>query len=312
MKITKRIDREIVKLIKFKNIKLVREYIDSLKIINKLVLKKNCSSDDLIFFEKEIDYYTLDNIRYNKNNNNVRKKKDKPQKKKSRNYCYMEICSSLGGEDSSFCVDILYRQYKYFFKVLKFSFNTIKKKKNKIGIYKYLLIKIKGKESYNLIKDEIGINKFIRKSKTKKSEIIHTSTCNVNIFPIKEKNYVEINKKDLLISTFKASGAGGQHVNKTNSAVRVKHIPTGIVAKSSSRRSQYMNKKNAIDVINFKINKTVFKKSRIVLKKFIRTFFLDKNILVDNRIKKKFIIDKLSKNNVLYKSIMLRNEKNYR
>ncbi|MGX7576587.1 peptide chain release factor-like protein [Candidatus Vidania fulgoroideorum] len=172
-----------------------------------------------------------------------------------KDLCF-EINKGIGGFESSVFAKELYEMYNLFFLKKKKQITNVSYIKEKFG-YKRISFIVKNVNNWAVIKNEIGVHKIQRIPITENSGRIHTSTCNVNIFPIKEKNYVEINKKDLLISTFKASGAGGQHVNKTNSAVRVKHIPTGIVVECQSERSQYKNKKNAIDTLKKRINDNI-------------------------------------------------------
>ncbi|MGX7582894.1 peptide chain release factor-like protein [Candidatus Vidania fulgoroideorum] len=211
-------------------------------------------------------------------------------KNKENCNCFIEIISINGGSDSSYYTDIIYKQCKNLSKELNFNFFEIKKKKNNIGNIKYLKALIKGPFSYVIFKTEEGINKFINKSYTKKKEIIQTSYCVLNVLKEKKINKIDIKKKDLKIETFKSSGAGGQHVNKTNSAVRITHIPTSIKCKSSSRRSQNQNINNAFKVINKKLeenNKSKKYRNFFSQKKYNRIYYIEKSMVYDYKTKKK-------------------------
>ncbi|MGX7576994.1 peptide chain release factor-like protein [Candidatus Vidania fulgoroideorum] len=209
---------------------------------------------------------------------------------------FIEISTSLGGVDSSFCIDLLIKQYKNYSKINNYKFEILRNKKNKIGLIKYVLLKING--GYNVLKYETGISKFIRNSKTKKSEIKQTCVCNIRVFSDKKTKNIILNKKDLKYETFKSSGAGGQHVNKTNSAVRLKYLPENIFVTCQSERSQSKNKEIAMKILLFKLNKMFHKKKK---RKFFnqnsynRIYYLNKSIFIECFTKKKKSIKELLK-----------------
>ncbi|MGX7589130.1 peptide chain release factor-like protein [Candidatus Vidania fulgoroideorum] len=283
------------------NIFELEKELDQIKTIKNLVSLSN-NRYDIKYLKKELDIILI-NI----------KKKEKKIFFKNKIDCYMEIYSKKGGEDSSFCVKILYKQYKNFFLKEKIKYNIIRIKTNKLKIKKYFLILIK--EKYEMFKTENGINKFIKNSKTKNSEITHTCYCSVKITPI-SYNKIVIKKEDIIITSFKASGAGGQHVNKTNSAVRIKHIPTNIIVESQNQRSQLQNKKEAMKILKLKIALYTYKKKdRFFNEKIVRIYFLKKNIVIDKRIDRKSkyyncINGKIYENIILIK-INENNRKNY-
>lgn len=131
----------------------------------------------------------------------------------------------------------------------------ISKSENSSGGLKDIKIEIEGKKVYKKLMYESGVHRVQRSPKTESKGRIHTSTCKVAVYKKYIKNSNDIKSKDLKVETFKSSGAGGQHVNKTNSAVRIKHLPTNIVVECQKERSQHKNKKHALILIKNKINK---------------------------------------------------------
>ncbi|BBA84656.1 peptide chain release factor 1 [endosymbiont of Euscepes postfasciatus] len=212
--------------------------------------------------------------------------------------CLIEIKLGTGGNESSLFIENLYKMYiKYFYKK-NWNFFLINKILNNKGGYKEIVIKVLNEISYEKLKFESGGHRVQRIPETESKNRIHTSTCIVAVTPIIEENYLkkDINLSDLKIDTFKSSGSGGQHVNTTDSAIRVTHIPTGIVVECQDERSQHRNKSKAISILKSKINfieeKKIKEKNNIIKKKLlgtghridrIRTYNFVKNRITDHR-----------------------------
>lgn len=169
---------------------------------------------------------------------------------------------------------------------------------------KELITIIKGKNVYKNLKYESGVHRVQRKPKTENKGRIHTSTCRIAVYRKRKNIKNNIKKSELIVETYKSSGAGGQHVNKTNSAVRLRHVPTNIVVECQKERSQHKNKKHALKIIQLKINefKNIKKnnKNNIIKKKLlgkgervekIRTYNYKNNTIIDHRFKIKINLD---------------------
>ena len=181
--------------------------------------------------------------------------------KYDRNNAIMEIFSGAGGQDSQDWVTILLRMYERYcavkgFKamVLHQAFGDAGGPEGRIGT-KAVTLEIKGNYAYGFLKKETGVHRLVRISPFSSQKLRHTSFALVNVLPELQQKEIDIEVKpdDLRIDTFRASGPGGQYVNKTESAVRVTHIPTGIVVASQTERLQGKNKENAMKILYAKL-----------------------------------------------------------
>lgn len=168
----------------------------------------------------------------------------------------VEIRAGTGGDEASIFAGDLFRMYTRFFDTQGWKQEVLSQNDGSSGGYKEIVIEVKGTDVYAQLKFESGAHRVQRVPKTESQGRIHTSAATVAVIPVFEFEDVDILKSDLKTDTFRASGAGGQHVNKTESGVRFTHLPTGIVAESTEARSQIKNREIAMQRLIQKIQDT--------------------------------------------------------
>jgi len=168
---------------------------------------------------------------------------------------FLEIRAGTGGDESALFAGDLFKMYSRYAERAGWKIDLISQSHSDLGGYKEIIIKISGQEVYARLKFESGGHRVQRVPETETQGRVHTSACTVAVMPeADELEEVKINPVDIRIDTFRASGAGGQHVNKTDSAIRVTHLPTGIVVECQDDRSQHKNKAQALSVLAARIN----------------------------------------------------------
>jgi len=166
----------------------------------------------------------------------------------------IEIRAGAGGEEASIFAGNLFDMYSKYALSKNWSVALIDESKSELGGYKEISFFVKGKKVYDVLKHEMGVHRVQRVPATEKSGRIHTSTASVAVLPVREKNLVSVDEKDLIIEFTRSGGAGGQNVNKVETAVRLTHKPTGITVRCQSERSQLKNRQKAFEVLETKLN----------------------------------------------------------
>ncbi len=177
------------------------------------------------------------------------------------NDCFIEINTGVGGVDACDFSEMLLNMYMKWAEKKKIKYEVVEIDRDDVAGIKSGIIKIKAKNAYGLLKNEKGIHRLVRQSPFNSAGKRQTSFTSVDVYPVvDDKINIEINEKDLKIEVCRASGAGGQHVNKTDSAVRILHIPTGIAVECQEQRSQHQNKEEAIRMLKSKLYQIELKK----------------------------------------------------
>ena len=164
-----------------------------------------------------------------------------------------EIKAGAGGEEAALFAGTLFRMYTMYAEKKHWKLEILNENETGLGGYKEISFMITGKGVYSRLKFESGVHRVQRVPDTESSGRIHTSTATVAVLPVVEDVEIEINPADIKMEVFRSSGAGGQHINKTSSAVRLIHEPTGIVVECQTERSQFQNRDNAMKMLRTKL-----------------------------------------------------------
>jgi len=253
--------------------------IDDFELLELAKQEKANAKKRIDFLEKEIVISLLPKSEYD--NRNV----------------IVEIKGAVGGDEANMFANDLERMYKYFAESKGWKIQSISSRRDENDRGNSIIFKIIGDDVYAKMKFESGVHRVQRIPTTDSQGRIHTSTATVSVLPEPEKYDIKINSSDLRIDTFRSSGAGGQHVNTTDSAVRITHNPTGIVTQSQDGRSQHNNKEIALERMEVLLLENKIREEEIKAKNMkslavgsgdrsekIRTYNYPQNRVTDHRI----------------------------
>ena len=212
------------------------------------------------------------------------------------NNCFVDIQSGQGGTEAQDWAAMLERMYLRFCERRGFEVEVLEESPGEVAGIKSAALKVSGDYAYGTLRTETGVHRLVRKSPFDANARRHTSFASVFVYPeVDETIEIEVNPADLRVDTFRASGAGGQHVNKTDSAIRITHLPTGIVVQCQNDRSQHRNRAEAMAMLKARLYEAELRKREAEKQKMedsktdiawghqIRNYILDQSIIKDLR-----------------------------
>lgn len=244
--------------------KLMREYKSMTPLIEKFREYKKLNTDvddarELMETEKDPEMRELAETEYHEGKERLVQLEEGlkfllvPPDPNDEKNVVVEIRAGAGGDEAALFAAVLYRMYTMYAEAHRFKTELVSMNETGLGGFREVTFIVSGEGAYSRFKFESGVHRVQRVPETEAQGRIHTSTATVAVLPEAEDVEVEINQSDLFIETIKSSGAGGQHVNKTESAIRMIHKPTGIVVECQDERSQYKNRDKALKILKAKL-----------------------------------------------------------
>ena len=230
---------------------VVLKYREYKKVLNNMNEAKEMMEDPEMKELAEEEYYS--------SKNQIEKIEEElkilliPKDPNDNNDVICEIRGGAGGEEAALFAGTLFRMYGMYAEKKNWKIEILNENATELGGYKEISFMVSGKGAYGRLKFESGVHRVQRVPDTESSGRIHTSTATVAVLPVVEDVEIEINPADIKMEVFRSSGAGGQHINKTSSAVRLIHVPTGLVAECQTQRSQLQNREYAMNMLKSRL-----------------------------------------------------------